>query len=134
MAQQPIEMILLRLWASYIAVPMWITDSDGNLVFYNEPAEALVGRRFDEAGEIKAADLASVFVTSDLNDEPLPVTEIPTWVALTDRIPAHRKLRFRAFDGSWRNIELSALPIEGQGGRLLGSLSAFWEIEKEIEK
>jgi len=129
-AQQPIEMILLRLWASYIAVPMWITDSDGNLVYYNEPAEALVGRRFDEAGEIKAADLATVFVTSDLNDEPLPVTEIPTMVALTDRVPAHRELRFRAFDGSWRNIELSALPIEGQGGRLLGTLSAFWEIEK----
>ena len=130
MAQQPIEMILLHLWASYIALPMWITDAEGNLVYYNESAEAIVGRRFDEVGEIKAADLASVFVTSDLNDEPLPVTEIPTMVALTERVPAHRELRFRAFDGSWRHIELSALPIEGQGGRLLGSLSAFWEIKE----
>jgi hypothetical protein len=52
-------------------------------------------------------------------------------VALTERVPAHRDLRFRAFDGSWRHIELSALPIEGQGGRLLGSLTAFWEIKPE---
>ncbi len=131
MAQQPIEMILLHLWASYIAVPMWITDGEGNLVYYNEPAEALVGRRFDEVGEVAAADLAGVFVTSDLGGEPLPVNEIPTMVALTERVPAHRELRFRAFDGSWRHIELSALPIEGQGGRLLGSLTAFWEIKPE---
>lgn len=131
MAQQPIEMILLHLWASYIAVPTWITDAEGNLVYYNEPAEALVGRPFDEAGEIKAADLADVFVTADLEGEPLPVAEIPTMVALTKRVPAHRELRFRAFDGSWRHIELSALPIEGQGGRLLGSLTAFWETDTE---
>lgn len=131
MAQQPIEMILLHQWASYIAVPMWITDAEGTLVYYNEPAEELVGKRFDEAGEIRAADLAGVFVTLDLDGEPLPVTEIPTFVALTERVPAHRQLRFRTFDGAWRQIELSALPIEGQGGRLLGSLTAFWEIKPE---
>ena len=131
MAQQPIEMILLHLWASYIAVPMWITDAEGNLVYYNVPAEALVGKRFDEVGEIAVADLAGVFVTLDLDGEPLPASEIPTMVALTERVPAHRQLRFRAFDGSLRYIELSALPIEGQGGRLLGSMTAFWEIKAE---
>lgn len=130
MAQQPIEMILLHLWASYIAIPMWVVDVDGNLVYYNEPAEQLLGRRFDEAGEINANELAEIFVTTDLDGEPLAAKEIPLVIALSERLPAHRQLRFRGFDGLWHDIEVAALPIEGQGGRLLGALAAFWEMER----
>jgi len=129
-AQQPIEMILLHLWASYIAIPMWVVDVDGNLVYYNEPAEQLLGRRFDEAGEINANELAEIFVTTDLDGEPLAAKEIPLVIALSERLPAHRQLRFRGFDGLWHDIEVAALPIEGQGGRLLGALAAFWEMER----
>ena len=38
MTQQPIELILLRQWASYMAMPIWIADSDENVLYYNEPA------------------------------------------------------------------------------------------------
>lgn len=130
MAQQPIEMILLHLWASYIAIPMWVVDVEGNLVYYNEPAEQLLGRRFDEAGEINANELAEIFVTTDFDGEPLSAKEIPLVLALSERLPAHRQLRFRGFDGLWHDIEVAALPIEGQGGRLLGALAAFWEMER----
>ena len=130
MAQQPIEMILLHLWASYIAIPMFVIDAEGNLVFYNEPAEGIIGQRFDDFGEINAADLAEFFVTTDLDGEPLPNNEIPLVIALEKRVPAHRRLRFRALDGSWREIEIAALPIEGQGNHLHGALAAFWEIDK----
>ncbi len=129
MAQQPIEMILLHLWASYIAVPMWVVDRDGNLVYYNEPAEKLLGKRFDEVGEINTEQLAEIFVTTDLDGEPLPTEDIPLVIALTKRRPAHRRLRIRAFDGSWREIEVAAIPIEGQGERMLGALATFWEPE-----
>ncbi len=37
MAQQPIEMILLHQWASYMAIPIGVIDVEGNLVYYNEP-------------------------------------------------------------------------------------------------
>ena len=131
MAQQPIEMILLHLWASYVAIPMWVVDTEGNLVYYNEPAEPLVGARFDDAGEINASELAEIFVTTDLDGEPIPAEEVPLFAALSKRVPAHRRLRFKALDGSARTIEVSALPIEGQGGRLLGALAAFWEVDEE---
>jgi PAS domain-containing protein len=126
MAQQPIEMILLHLWASYIAVPMWVVDVEGNLVYYNEPAEQLIGARFDDAGEINASQMAKVFVTTDLDGKPL--TENALTVAMAERQPAHGKLRFRGFDDTERAIEITALPIVGQGDRLLGALAAFWEI------
>ncbi len=120
-------MILLKHWASYVATPIWITDSAGNLTFYNEPAEPILGRRFDEAGEIAADRLAEVFVTSDPDGSPIPSEELPLVVALTQQIPSHRKIRISALDGSFRLIEVTAIPIVGQGGRHLGAMAAFWE-------
>jgi PAS domain-containing protein len=126
-AQQPIEMILLHQWASYMAIPIGVVDTDGNLVYYNEPAEAILGRRFDEQGELNAKELADTFATTDAAGEPIPQDEIPLVVALVERRPNHRRLRIRGFDGLWREIESSAIPIIGQGGRLLGAMTTFWE-------
>ncbi len=48
--QQEIEMILARQLASYLVMPIFVVDPAGTLVFYNEPAEPILGRRFDETG------------------------------------------------------------------------------------
>jgi PAS domain-containing protein len=125
--QQPIEVILLKQWASYIAVPVWICDEAGNLIFYNEPAESVLGQRFDEAGPIHASELAERYATSDLDGTPLPGEELPIVVALQQRVPAHRALRIKDYLGQWRAIQVSAAPIEGQGGRHLGAFAMFWE-------
>ena len=55
MAQYEIEVILLRQLASYLATsrcPSSSLDSRGTLAFYNEPAEIILGKRFDETGEM----------------------------------------------------------------------------------
>lgn len=128
MAQQPIELILLKQWAEHIAIPVWIMDMEGNLVFYNEPAETILGKRFDEAGELHADELADLFETTGLNGEPIPTKELPVVVALTEHHPAHRELRIQTLDTrEWRQIEITAIPIEGQGGRHLGAFAVFWE-------
>ncbi|MBT8249455.1 MAG: PAS domain-containing protein [Acidimicrobiia bacterium] len=127
MAQQPIELILLKQWATYIAIPLWIMDEAGNLVFYNEPAESVLGERFDEAGRINAEDLADKFQTRGIDGEPLESKELPIMVALTEGHPAHLALQIRSVDGEWREIQVSAIPIEGEGGRHLGAFAMFWE-------
>ena len=33
--QQPIEMILLRQLAEHLAIPVWVIDGQGDLVFFN---------------------------------------------------------------------------------------------------
>ena len=43
----PIQIILTRQLAAYLSVPLFLVDPKGNLLFYNEPAEAILGRRFD---------------------------------------------------------------------------------------
>lgn len=125
--QEPIEMILLKHWASYVETPIWIADDAGNLIFYNRPAEPIVGRRFDEAGEISVDQLAEVFVATAPDGTPLSSEETPLGVALARRIPCHASLRISALDGSSRLIEVTALPIIGQGDRHLGAMATFWE-------
>lgn len=127
MAQHPIELILLKQWSSYIAIPIWIIDGEGNLVFYNEPAEGLLGRRFEEAGAIPAEELSDLFIVRDRDGNPVAPADLPIVVALSKHEPAHQPLTIRTFDGVDRDIEVTAFPIEGQGGRHLGAFAAFWE-------
>ena len=50
----PIQIILARQLAGYLSVPVFLVDQKGNLLFYNEPAEAILGRRFEETGAMPA--------------------------------------------------------------------------------
>ncbi len=128
MSQQPIELILLRQLASYLAIPMWMMDVDGNLIYYNEPAEDLLGVQFDDVGPIEADQLSGTFQVTELDGSPLPAEEIPVAAALIRRMPVHRAIRYRGMDGVWRGVEVTAIPIEGQGGRFHGVLAMFWEV------
>jgi PAS domain-containing protein len=128
-AQHPIEIILARQWASTMSHPIWITDDVGNLLFYNVAAEAVLGVRFDEAGEMPASQLAELFETTGLDGAPMPAEELPLLQALTNWTPAHGPLRIRAYDRIWREIEVTAIPLIGEGDRRLGALAMFWEYE-----
>ena len=123
------EMILLRQLASYLTLPIWMMDAQGNLVYYNEPAERLLGVQFDDAGPIHAEQLPEMFRTTDLDGQPMSDKEMAVVVAMTERSPKHDKIRFCGLDGIWREVEVSAIPIEGQGGRFLGVCATFWEIQ-----
>jgi PAS domain-containing protein len=126
-AQHPIEMILLKQWASLIAVPVWITDVDGRLVYYNEPTEEIIGLRFEDAGELSAEQLADVFVICDLDGSPLATEDRPLMIALTKQMSAHRRIRFLRADKQWREIAVTAIPIIGEGNRHLGAMVTMWE-------
>ncbi|MDF1596012.1 MAG: PAS domain-containing protein [Acidimicrobiia bacterium] len=127
--QYPIELILARQLADSMSHPVWITDAAGNLVFYNEPGEAILGVRFDDAGKMPATELAERFATQELDGSELLAEDLPIVVALTEWIPAHRRIRIRAYDGIWRKIGVTAIPLVGQGERRVGVLVTFWELE-----
>jgi PAS domain-containing protein len=126
MEQQPIELILLRQWASYLDIPVWLMDVHGDLMFYNEPAEVILGLRFDEAGRINASQLAELFGTTRLDGSAMPVEELPIVVAMQTGRPAHNELRLSAADGIWRHIHVTAFPVDAMGRRH-GVVAMFWE-------
>ena len=83
MLQKPVELILMRQLASSLAMPIFLVDAGGALAFYNEPAEALLGKRFDETGEMSVGEWASVWQPVGKDGTPLPAEEDEQHVYLT---------------------------------------------------
>lgn len=124
--QKNLVLILAREFASKLATATFVTDAAGDLVFYNEAAEELLGRTFADVGEISATKWSSIFSITDLEGGPIPLEEIPGGVALIERRPAHRELRFTGFDGVPRDVSVTGLPLLSHADELVGSVSLFW--------
>ena len=127
MPQQEIEMILVRQLASYLAMPIFVVDPEGTLVFYNEPAEPILGRRFEETGEMSMSEWSTIFEPTDEAGVPIAPKELPLAIALAERRPAHRVLWIRGLDNVQRRVEATGFPLIGQANRYLGAIAIFWE-------
>jgi PAS domain-containing protein len=126
-SQKEIELILARQLASYLAMPIFIVDPLGNLVYYNEPAEGILGHRFEETGEMPVEEWTTIFQPTDESGTPLAPESLPLMVALTQHSPDHRVMWIEGLDGIRRFIEVTAFPLDGQAERYLGALAIFWE-------
>ena len=130
MAQKEIEVILARQLAEYLVLPIFIVDPNGDLLYYNESAEAILGSRYDETGPMSANQLAGIFRTVDQEGRPMKSDDLPLVKALVHRQPAHGSLWIEALDGGLRKIAVTAFPIIGQANRFLGAIAIFWEVPK----
>ncbi len=126
----PIQIILTRQLAAYLSVPLFLVDPKGNLIFYNEPAEAILGRRFDETGAMPPEEWSSAFTPIDNEGQPIPPEDLPLMIALTEQRPADKRFHIRGMDGVLRHIEATSIPITGLQGEFLGAASLFWELPK----
>jgi PAS domain-containing protein len=122
---------LTRQLASYLAMPIFLVGPEGNLLYYNEPAEALLGHRYEESGELTAEVWSTVWEARTDEGKPLPPEEIALMKALTTRQPVHQRVSITGLDGTPRRLEVTAFPLEGQGGRHLGAVAIFWESKQE---
>jgi PAS domain-containing protein len=127
-AQQSVEMILVRHLAGYLFVPVLVMDMTGTVIFYNEPAERILGVRFEETGRIDPEEAERlVELSDDPNASPEDVKR-PLLIALQQRRPAHaRRWLLRRSDRVRLQVELTAFPIIDQEERLLGAVAMFWE-------
>lgn len=126
MPQRDIGLILMRQLASGLAVPLLLADEHGDLLFFNEPAEVLLGQRFDEMGEMPLEQRTRIFSFRNAEGEPLPDDQPPLVVALRELRPVHRRVWLRGFDGLDRELEVTAFPLLGGGGHLIGGVAMFW--------
>lgn len=123
-----IQVILARQLASCLAMPILIADTQGTLVFYNEPAEAILNQRFEETGEMPAAEWVKLFAIADEERNLIPPDERPMSLALTKRQPISRAVWIRTGDDTGRHVSITAFPLMGQTGKFLGAMTIFWEI------
>ena len=130
-AQKPLELILARNLLSSISTPAFLVGDEGMLLFYNEAAGALVGRRFEETGTMTANEWTTAFGPFDADDQPIPYDEVPMTQALRSGSPSHDKFRIRVATGEHQDIAASAIPIIGTDGAS-GAIVIFWPLKEEV--
>lgn len=123
-------LILAREFATRLATPMFVADADGTLVFYNEPAEELLGRTFADAGELRAEEWGTLFQVERLDGRPLELEQMPAGVALRKGRAAHDTFRITGLDGVRRTIAVTAFPLFAHKDELVGIVTIFWEAEE----
>ena len=127
MTQKNLVLIIAREFASLIATPTLVADAEGKLVFFNEPAEDVLGRTFPEVGEMPAERCGELFSVHDLDGEPLPLERMPGGIALLEGRPAHGPLAITSLDGVKREIEVTAFPLFAHPDEQVGIIVIFWE-------
>jgi len=128
MAQKEIEIILMRQLASYLSVPIFVVNPEGTLLFYNEPAEALLGVQFDEAGEMPMSEWSTIFKPTDEGGHPLPPDALPLVATLRTGLPSRATLWITGLDGVRRKLDIVTFPLTGQGRRVLGAAAILWDV------
>ena len=114
-------------------MPVVLVDADGVLVYFNPAAERMLGYDRLEQPEFPITALTELGDPRDADNNPLPVERMPISVALHERRPQQATLIIHGVDGTPHRIVTTAIPLDGQGGVLLGAMSIFWEEDGETE-
>lgn len=130
--QKALELILARNFLSSVSTPAFLVDGDGEICFFNEAAGALLGRRFEETGNLPASEWTAMFGPYDKSGTAIPWNELPVTAALRRDRPAHAQFCIKA-GGKLVEIEVSGLPIVGSGD-FKGALVLFWVVPDGTEE
>ncbi len=122
-----VEVILLRRLADRLLMPIFVTDSDGHLLFYNPAAEPLLGRPFSALGPVPLREWYGAFQPTDDEGSPIQIEDHPLSVARLQQRPSYRRLSYQGLDGVKRRVEATAFPLLGHSNRHLGAVGIFWE-------
>lgn len=127
--QRPLELILARNLLSTLSTPAFLVNRPGDMVFYNEAAGALLGRRFEERGAMSAQEWVEQFGPFDDTGHPIPIESQPLTVALRRNRPAHARHIIHSLTGSRHLVEVSGVPVIGTDG-FHGAMVFFWPSEE----
>jgi PAS domain-containing protein len=126
-ANRNLILILARQFAAQLATAVFLVDADGSVIYYNEAAERLLGRRFVEGGDMTADEWFAAFRPRRDSGEHMPMEQLPIGVAIVARQPSHGVIRIRGADGVDRRIEATSFPLFAHTDDLVGAISFFWE-------
>ena len=130
-SQKPLELILARNLLTSVTTPAFLVARDGQLLFFNEGAGALLGRPFEDIGQLEPEEWTKSFGPYDDEGEAIPLEELALTTALREGRPAHAEFCIRSNDGEKHKIAASAMPIVGAGHGASGAMVIFWPLDTE---
>lgn len=125
-AQQPLDLLLARNLMSVLETPSFLVDHDGQMVFFNEAAGDMLGKRFEEIGRLSREEWNAIGPV-DANGEPVSSDKTPLTVALRDGKPAHGRFCICTDQDKIVEVETSAVPLVS-GGDFHGAMVVFWPV------
>jgi PAS domain-containing protein len=126
-----IEIILNRQLADCLAIPVFITDTAGNLLFYNEPAEDILGERYEDTGEMPVEKWSTIFKSKEDDGSLVPPEDLPLVKTLKNQVPYFKTFWIESLQGKLEKISVSSYPIIGRAGKFLGAVAIFWRQTEE---
>ena len=126
-----IEIILNRQLADCLSIPVFITDTKGNLLFYNEPAEEILGKRYEDTGEMPVEMWSTIFKTKEFDGSDIQPKDLPLVKTLTEQLPFHKTFLIESLLGKTEKISLTSYPIIGRTGKFIGAVAIFWRQKEE---
>ncbi len=130
MVGYPLEIILSRQFADALGIAIFLTDPEGNLLFYNEPAEQVLGLRFEDTGPMPVEEWSVVFNPTDADGNQLAPLHLPLVQTITNRKPATGDFFIESMQGSRFHLEVHSYPMISRTGDYLGAMAIFWERDK----
>lgn len=127
MSNKEIELILSRQFADCLSMAVFLVDPAGNLLFYNEPAEAILGLHFEETGFLPVEKWSTLFKPEDKDGRLLDAAELPLVQTITTQEPAHGSFWIHSLKGEHYEISVTSFPIMGRPDRFLGAIAIFWK-------
>src|SRR5436309_9530727 len=112
--QQPLDLILARNLMTVLETPSFLVDSDGVMVFFNEAAGEMLGKRFEETGRLHR-DQWNEIGPVDPEGNPIDSGGMPLRVALREGRPAHGRFHICTDERSIVEVETSAFPLVSAG-------------------
>jgi len=130
MAAKELEIIITRQLADSLSIPIFITDTNGQLVFFNEPAEKILGKKFRETGAMPVSVWSSLFHPEDQHGKRIARIDLPLVKTLTYCQPAQSEFWIKNLEGERYYISVTSFPLIGRSKRFVGAVAIFWEKEK----
>jgi PAS domain-containing protein len=131
--QKPLELILARNLLSSISTPAFLVGREGTLLFFNEAAGAMIGRRFEETGTMTADEWTTAFGPFDEIGEAIPYDQHNLTKSLREGRPAHGNFRICVAGNVHQEIAASAIPIVGPDGSS-GAIVIFWPLAADEQE
>lgn len=133
MSAKAVELILLRQLLSRLPLPATLVDADGNVVYMNPASERLLGLDYEAIGEVPLSRVPEILDPRHYDESPMELRHMPLSMALHDRRPQQYPMIIHDRGGAPHRIVTTAIPLDGQGGTLLGAMNFFWEEDEGQE-
>lgn len=129
MAVKELEIILTRQLADSLSIPIFITDTNGTLLFFNEPAEKILGKKYTETGAMTVEEWSSLFEPQDVNGKRIARIDLPLVKTLTYCQPSQSEFWIKNLLAERYYISVTSFPLMGRSKRFVGAVAIFWEKE-----